>query len=114
MGASPPDPHSLRRKIAAGRFGGKSGGKLQKILRKIAHSLRRKIAQRLGASPRDPHSLRRLGAHPQTLVCDTFELQYISLLKQVSQFRQFRILAIGLSPLLERVPCYGPTPGHGF
>ena len=39
-----------------------------------------------------------------TPVCDTFELQYTSLLKHVSQFRHFRILTIGLSLLLERVP----------
>ena len=31
--------------------------------------------------------------------CDTFELQYTSLLKHVSQFRHFRILTIGLIPL---------------
>ena len=54
------------------------------------------------------------GLRPQTPVCDTFELQYTLLLKHVSQFRHFRILTIGLSPLLERVLSYVPTPGHGF
>ena len=41
----------------------------------------------------------RLGALPQTLVCDTLEMQYTSLFKQVYQIRHFRILTIGLSPL---------------
>ena len=54
------------------------------------------------------------GRSPQTPVCDTFELLSTSLLKHVSQFRHFRILTIGLSPLLERVPSYVPSPGHGF
>ena len=44
----------------------------------------RKIAQRTG------------GSAPQTLFCDTFELQYTSLLKHVSQFKHFRNLTIGL------------------
>ena len=57
------------------------------------------MAQRLEASPPDPHSPRRLRAPPQIHVCDTFELPYTSLLKQVSQFRHFRILTISLSPL---------------
>ena len=74
----------------------------------------RKIAQRLEASLPDPHSLRQLRLRPQTPVCDTFKLQYTFLLKHVSQFRHFCILTIGLSPLLERVPSYVPTPGHGF
>ena len=39
------------------------------------------------------------GLRPQTPVCDTFELQYTSLLKHVSQSRHFRVLTIGLSPL---------------
>ena len=43
------------------------------------------------------------GAFPQPAVCDTYELQYTSLLKHVSQFRHFCILSIGLSPLLERI-----------
>ena len=53
-----------------------------------------------------------MGLRFQTTVCDTFELQYTSLLKHVSQLRHFRTLGICLSPLLERVPM--PTPGHGF
>ena len=40
------------------------------------------------------------GLCSQTPVCDTLELQYTSLLKHVSPFRHFRILTIGLSPLL--------------
>ena len=52
----------------------------------------RKIVQRLGASPPDPYSLGRLELRPQTPVCDTFELQYTSLLKHVSQFTHFRSL----------------------
>ena len=55
-----------------------------------------------------------LGLRPQTPVCDTFDLQYTSLLKHVSQFTHFRILSIGLSPFLEGVPSYESTPGHGF
>ena len=51
---------------------------------------------------------------PHTPVCDTFELRYTSLLKHVSQFRHFRILSFGLSPLLERIPRYVPTPGRDF
>ena len=51
---------------------------------------------------------------PQTPVCDTFKLQYTSLLKHVAQFRHFHILAVGLSPPLERVPIYVPTSGHGL
>ena len=47
-------------------------------------------------------------------LCDTFELQYTSLLKHVFQFTHFRILSIGLSPLIEGVPSYEPTSGHGF
>ena len=43
-----------------------------------------------------------------------YELQYTSLLKHVYQFKHFRILTIGLSTLLERVPSYVPTPWHGF
>ena len=39
------------------------------------------------------------GLSPQTPVGDTFELQYTSLLKSVSQFRHLRILPIGLTPL---------------
>ena len=39
------------------------------------------------------------GLRPQTPVCDIFEVQYISLLKHVAQFRHFRFLTIGLSPL---------------
>ena len=54
------------------------------------------------------------GLCPQTLVCDTFELQYTCLLKHVSQFTHFRTLSIGLSPLLEGVPSCESTPGHGF
>ena len=54
----------------------------------------------------------RLGASSPDHVCDTFELQYTSLIKHVSQFRHFRTLGICLSPLLERVP--KPTPGHDF
>ena len=50
----------------------------------------------------------------QPPVCDTFKLQNTSLLKHVSQFRHFRILIIVLSPLLERVRSYVPTPGYGF
>ena len=48
------------------------------------------------------------GRNPQTPVCDTFELQSTSLLKHVSQFRHFRILTIGLSPLLNEflVTCH--------
>ena len=61
----------------------------------------RKTAQRLGASPPDPAS-------------NTFELQYTFYAIRVSQFRHFRILAIGLSPLLEGVPSYVPTLDHGF
>ena len=41
----------------------------------------------------------RLRLRPQTPICDTFELQYTSLPKHVSQFRHFRILTIGLSLL---------------
>ena len=44
-----------------------------------------------GFAPR-PHSLRRLDAPPLDPVCDTFELQYTSLFKHVSQFTHFRIL----------------------
>ena len=73
-----------------------------------------KIAQRLGASPQTPIVSGGWELRLQTPVCDTFELHYTSLLKHVSQFRHFRILTIGLSPLLERVPSYVPTPGHGF
>ena len=40
--------------------------------------------------PKNYEKLSRL--RPQTPVCDTFELQYTSLLKHVSQFTQFRIL----------------------
>ena len=54
------------------------------------------------------------GLRPQTPICGTFELQFTSLVKHVSQFWHFCILIIGLSPLLERVPIYVPTPGHGF
>ena len=63
----------------------------------------RKIARRLRASPSDPHSLRQ-----------RFNCRTTSLLKHVSQIRHFRILNIGLSPLLERVPSHVPTPGHCF
>ena len=52
--------------------------------------------------------------HPQTPVCDMFELQYTSLLKHISQFRHFCILTIGLRPLLEQVPSYMSIAGHGF
>ena len=44
------------------------------------------------------------GLRPHTPVCDTFELQYTSFLKHVSQFRHFCILTIRLiksSPLNE-------------
>ena len=44
---------------------------------------------RPGASLPDPHSLGRLEAPPQIPVCDTFELQYTSLLQHVSQFTHF-------------------------
>ena len=50
----------------------------------------------------------------QTPVCDTLKLQNTSLLEHVSHFKHFRILTIGLSLLLHRVPSYVPTPGHGF
>ena len=66
-----------------------------------------------GFAPR-PHSLRRLGTPLSDPVCNTFDLQYTFLLKHVSQFKHFRIFAIGLSPLLEQVPTYVPAPVHGF
>ena len=71
----------------------------------------RKIAQRLppdhiasgscGRSPRPPSVIR---------------LNYSALLysTHVSQFKHFPILTIILSLLLEQVPSYVPTPGHGF
>ena len=43
-----------------------------------------------------------------------FDLQYTSLLNTGLPIKPFRILRIGLSPLLERVPSYVPTPGDGF
>ena len=54
------------------------------------------------------------GFCPQTPVCDTFQLQYTSLLKHLFQFRHCHILTIGLSPLFDQVPSYASTPGHGF
>ena len=54
------------------------------------------------------------GFCPQTPVCDTFELQYTSLLKHVSKFRHYCILTIGLRPLLERIPSYVPAPDHSL
>ena len=56
----------------------------------------RKIAQRLGTSPIASGGR---GLRPQTPVCVTFELRYTSLLTDVSQFRHFRILTVGLSLL---------------
>ena len=44
-------------------------------------------------------SLSGWGLRPQTPICYTFELQYTSLLKHVSEFRHFRISSIGLRPL---------------
>ena len=53
-------------------------------------------------------------ARRSLLAFDGFELQYTSLLNHVSQFRHFRSLSLGLSPLLERVLSYLRTPGHGI
>ena len=39
------------------------------------------------------------GLRLQTPVCDTFELQYTSLLKHISQFRYFCTFTLGLSPV---------------
>ena len=59
-------------------------------------------------------SLSSSGLRPHTPVCDTFKVQYIFYLNASTNLDTFRILPIGLSPLLKRVPSYVPTPGHGF
>ena len=61
----------------------------------------RNIAQRLGASPPDPR-----------LWYVWITIHFFT--RHVSQFKHVPILTIGLSPLLERVPSYVPTPGRGL
>ena len=74
----------------------------------------RKIAQRPGASPPHPLAFGGWELHPQTFVCDTFKLQYTSLLKHVSQFRHFCILIIGLALSLNEFLVTCQHTGHGF
>ena len=54
------------------------------------------------------------GLRPQTPVCDTFKLQYTSLLKHVSRFIRFHIELLVKALFFEVVPSYVPAPGHGF
>ena len=48
---------------------------------------------------------------PRTSKC---VLEAKDVLEDSTSVSHSRILTIGLNPLLERVPSYGPTPGHGF
>ena len=73
-----------------------------------------KLPNDWGLLPETPIASGGWGIRPQTPVCDTFQLLYTSLLKHVSQFRDFRVLTIGLSPLFDLVSSCVPTPGQGF
>ena len=68
-----------------------------------------------GLRPHTPIASGGWGLCPQTPVCNTFQLQYTSLLNTSSNLDIFSLfLTIGLSLLLERFPSYVPAPGHGF
>ena len=71
-----------------------------------------KIAQRLGASPPDPPKPPADGGpHPQTPVCDTFELHQLS--QHASKVKYLRFSGISVSPLPLQNPGYVPT-GNDF
>ena len=64
-----------------------------------------------GFAPRPPKPPVDGGPHPQTPVCDTFELHQLS--QHASKVKYLRFSAISLSPLSLQNPGYVPT-GNDF